>query len=241
MGILSNTVIIITLLFLVIITMEGERPRNLKNRICLCVARYNEDLSWLKNIENDVQIKLYNKGETNNLTNYYNATNLDNVGREAHTYLYYIIENYDNLPEYTIFLQGNPFDHSPNFYKTLKDVLTDNKKILFKYFSEFEDRFFISDRDFPIEKIYNEIFKINVKDKTNLKDKEFRYGTGAQFLVHKTLILQHDVSFYKECIKHLYEDIKDIKYKHIEWHGKEIEYINAHVFERLWKLIFLGA
>jgi hypothetical protein len=36
---------------------------------------------------------------------------LPNVGREAHTYLTYIIDNYDRLPEYVMFCQGRIDDH----------------------------------------------------------------------------------------------------------------------------------
>jgi hypothetical protein len=36
-----------------------------------------------------------------------NHIELKNVGRESHTYLYYIINNYDNLPKIVIFLPGS--------------------------------------------------------------------------------------------------------------------------------------
>ena len=71
------------------------------------IARYNENLTWL-----DIQavklslddVYIYNK---NNKTYkpgiYKNNYILPNVGREAHTYLTYIVENYDRLKEYTMF------------------------------------------------------------------------------------------------------------------------------------------
>jgi hypothetical protein len=40
---------------------------------------------------------------------------LVNTQREAGTYLYHIITRYDDLAPITIFCQGNPFDHSPDF------------------------------------------------------------------------------------------------------------------------------
>ncbi|MGL1148113.1 hypothetical protein ACSTLH_00765, partial [Vibrio parahaemolyticus] len=36
---------------------------------------------------------------------------LPNVGREAHTWIHHIIERYETLSPYTLFLQGNPLDH----------------------------------------------------------------------------------------------------------------------------------
>jgi hypothetical protein len=37
---------------------------------------------------------------------------LPNVGREGHTYLHYIVQHYNSLPEHVVFLQGDPFDHA---------------------------------------------------------------------------------------------------------------------------------
>ena len=66
----------------------------------IVIAKYREDISFIKNFK--YPVKVYDK-----------STDYPNVGREAETYLRYIIENYDNLPEIVIFLQGNPFDHLP--------------------------------------------------------------------------------------------------------------------------------
>ena len=75
----------------------------------IVVARYNESIDWTK-FYNCI---IYNKGDpienTNTTTN---VTTLPNVGREGHTYLHHIINNYDTLSDYTMFLQGNPFDHT---------------------------------------------------------------------------------------------------------------------------------
>lgn len=79
--------------------------------IQLVVARYLEDLSWLNNIPPQITARVYDKSPSGNLPN---------VGREAHTYLHHIVENYDALPGLTIFAQGKPFDHAFDFHKTLR-------------------------------------------------------------------------------------------------------------------------
>ena len=84
----------------------------------LVIARYNEDLSWLNKVKNK-KITIYNKGES--IKEKY--IKLDNIGRESHTYLYHIINNYDNLSDITIFSQGDPFFHSPKFIDLIKDPL----------------------------------------------------------------------------------------------------------------------
>ena len=192
-----------------------------KNKICMCVSAFNEDLNWLENVDKYIKIKLYNKGNKSDIKDKYNAEILHNVGRESHTYLTYIINNYDNLPEYTIFIQGRPFDHSPKLYETLSNIITTNDKLEFKYISERIYNCKLSGcrlhSGLPLLKIYNDIFE------TNIIDKDFHFGAGAQFILHKSLILKHDINFYKKCLKYLDNDINPI---------------SGFVFERIWELIF---
>jgi hypothetical protein len=51
-----------------------------------------------------------------------NVVTLDNLGRETQTYLYHLINNYKNISDITVFSQGHPFDHSPDFIKLLKKI-----------------------------------------------------------------------------------------------------------------------
>jgi hypothetical protein len=106
--------------------------------IDLVIARYKENLSWLKDIPTNFNTFIYNKDDSIPPTRVFtrngwinkgaipspinapqNASiiNLPNIGREADTYLTHIINNYDNLADITIFCQGSPFDHSPDILK----------------------------------------------------------------------------------------------------------------------------
>ena len=54
---------------------------------CLIISRYNEELSWLNNFNEDFEIIIYNKGkdlETEIPNTIYNK--LDNIGRESQTW-----------------------------------------------------------------------------------------------------------------------------------------------------------
>ena len=84
----------------------------------IVIARYNEDLSWLKKLPKTIKITVYNKG-LDNLD--IPSIRLPNIGRESHTYLYHIIQNYDNLAEQTIFCQGDSIFHSPDFLELIKN------------------------------------------------------------------------------------------------------------------------
>jgi len=83
----------------------------------LVIARYNEDISWLNKIKNK-KITIYNKGKDDINKE---SIKLPNIGRESHTYLTHIIRNYNNLADITIFSQGDPFFHSPDFLKLIKN------------------------------------------------------------------------------------------------------------------------
>ena len=73
----------------------------------IVVAHYNEKLDWLAPKADHAHV--YHKGtdlQSPSTMKLYGWEKLPNVGREAHTYLHHIINNYETLPEYTVFLQG---------------------------------------------------------------------------------------------------------------------------------------
>jgi hypothetical protein len=77
----------------------------------IVVARYNENLDWITEAPfNKYDITVYNKGPNSDFTkpsNIKRVVPLENVGRCDHTYLYHIVNNYDNLAEITVFLPGS--------------------------------------------------------------------------------------------------------------------------------------
>ena len=92
----------------------------------LVIAYYNEDLSWVSNLAPLVgHITIYNKDSTKTwpknletlpqekLSLHY----LPNVGRDNHSFLTHIIQNYDHMPARTVFTVGNPT--LPARYSTL--------------------------------------------------------------------------------------------------------------------------
>jgi hypothetical protein len=81
-----------------------------KEEVQLVVARYTEDVRWVS-AYNDIAV-IYNKGRPNITANVDNIIELENIGREGHTYLHHITENYGRLKDRIIFLQGDPFTHN---------------------------------------------------------------------------------------------------------------------------------
>ena len=75
----------------------------------ICVARYNEDLDWLKTYKNNSVI--YNKGSELDEKQFKEIVKTKPVGTESYSFFSYIVDHYDNLPEVVAFIQGRVDDH----------------------------------------------------------------------------------------------------------------------------------
>ena len=164
--------------------------------LCVFVARYNENIEWTKQLSNVI---VYNKGP-DNLSDEYLQKNVPNVGREGHSYYTYIYENYDTLHDYTIFLQGCPFDHSPNIIQNIKKY--ENNSDLNIDFEWLSERILPCDLSgcsyhigLPLVPVYLKLFS---EHKSTM---QFKFGAGAQFIVSKKAILKRPRSFYLKIIK----------------------------------------
>ena len=159
----------------------------------IVVARYNEDIEWTKQFGDKVII--YNKGTDEII----GAISLPNIGREGHTYFHYICKNYDNLDDYTVFLQGNPFDHSPNVCELLDEYINNPLDIDFQYLnSEIITYNLIygcnSHPGLPIKELYEKLF-----DKQP-EDRNVTFGCGAQFIVSRERIHKRPREFYQKIL-----------------------------------------
>ena len=80
------------------------------NNVEIIIARFNEDLSWtIESPFNLFQYIVYNKGNNENFikTNVKQIINIENVGKNDHTFLYHVTENYVNLSNITVFFPGS--------------------------------------------------------------------------------------------------------------------------------------
>jgi len=185
----------------------------------IVVARYNENIEWTKQFPNVI---IYNKGQK--LNNGYKEVCLNNVGREGHTYYKYICDNYDNLDDYIIFLQGNPFDHSPNIISNLKKYI--NNKELNIDFNFLSENIHYSSLNLEcnkywqcknIHKNWERVFG------SNIGNHECIFGAGAQFIVSKNNILKNPKHFYENIVKMLEYTIDPLE-------GYDIERFHKYIF-----------
>lgn len=93
----------------------------------LVISLYNENPAWIPaalTTGTVDRVIVYNKGQ-NPLKfddNRIEVRNTPNIGREGETFLRYIIEDWDCMPEAVWFAQGNPFEHSPDIIDLLRAV-----------------------------------------------------------------------------------------------------------------------
>jgi hypothetical protein len=163
----------------------------------IVIGRYREDLSWA--LPYREHIIIYNKGEQQ-VDQFSDQRFVPNVGRETHTYYQYIVDHYDCLDNFTIFLQGNPFDHSPNIIHQLNHYLSQQEilQLNFDFLSRTILHTHLSGCPFhiglPMREVYQKIFGVAREHMT------FRFGAGAQFIVSKETILRRPKSFYQNIV-----------------------------------------
>jgi hypothetical protein len=87
------------------------------------IARYSEDLDWVENVPDRFSVIIYNKGPAITsraaLKRADAVVPLRNVGRESDTFFRHIVNKAEFSDGYTVFLQGDPFEHSPDIIKLL--------------------------------------------------------------------------------------------------------------------------
>ena len=169
--------------------------------ICIVLARYNENIDWVL-LYPTVQFYIINKGDSisRKLHACKNITihQAENLGREGGSYVDYINLFYNNLPNYILFSQANPFDKIPNFLDIVDLILT--KEITISGYLPIGSIILDMDQDWiknpqhGIENMYKTLFKKPWVGKT-----AFPYG--ATMAVEKTRILKRSKKFWEASQK----------------------------------------
>ena len=145
--------------------------------------------------------------------------------------IYHIYNNYDNLADYNIFLQGHPFDHSPNIIDDIKNILNDkNLELSFEFLTNkirtCDLKNCSAHHNLPLREVYNKIFNIDISNKN------IEFGVGAQFIVSKKTILKNSKEFYYNIIKLLDHSVNPIEGYVIERFHKTIFSFNSKIIDR---------
>ena len=211
---------------------QPVEPKN--PTVHVVISKYNEDISWCDSIPYTKII--YDKLEEPTTAAYIHRPN---IVREAETWLFHIITHYENLPDFLVFLQGDPFGHLS--YKTHHGI----NHYIDKYVSNFDKnkpqwgdlqllyRFGWHEEPihcYPMLRIddqYSTLFSSPVPERIG-------FASGAQYIVPKSLILCRSKTFYKK--------VHDMILKEFATVWTNVKYapdkIDAWSLERLWPYIW---
>jgi len=239
------TLILILLYFLYSRYLKKTHESFNGKNIEIVVSRFNEDLEWTNtNLFSKYPIICYNKGVNNNykVNNLKKKVKLPNIGRESHTYLYHIINNYDNLADVTVFLPGSVKTDVYNKW-TRANILMENLET-------HQNTIFIGAIHNNVrDELYN--FKMDNYDSTNSSNKNINPETKLEISVLRPYGLWYDNHFNDikiQCIS--YSGIFAVSKEHIlqkpkSYYKNLIKELSntsnpevGHYFERSWVAIF---
>lgn len=210
-----------------------------QGRIQAVIARYREDVAWADSLAWPCLV--YDKSGEPGVPDDPGVRALPNVGREAHTYLHHILAHYPDFPDYTVFLQADPFTHleTPTLsglheavdqavargvkYKGLAwyRIRCDGLGRPHDMHEEKARRWAGYGRDIPVAALFERLF-------AGPAPREFVTGSPAGLLlVHRERIVARPRALYELAMGLVLADPGDA------WN-------TGHAFERLWHLIFNG-
>ena len=179
----------------------------MKDRLVV-IARYKEDLDWLKDLNNPFMV--YNKGPE--WPYEIIRKDIPNKGREAETYFRSIIENYSILHQYKymVFLQGDPFEHCNDLFKQINTYDDENN---FGHLSESNSLVDLSNilylNDFSVSLIECLLKQNYLNQSGAVKSLLFlnfigvkvqscvwSYACGAQYIIPTSMILNKSVEWW---------------------------------------------
>jgi hypothetical protein len=199
----------------------------------LTIAHYSENLDWLGLINKGIEIFIYHKKNTNLLYNEKKEINknefeLCNTGRESHTYLKHIIDNYDNLSDIEFFCQGEPSEFPLFPHIVNEDIIPEYKQysVFPKTFKSIKGK--LTEHMINPDHIRDYGYPDTIDIWNNLFDYEppkiVRIVPHALIKINKEKILMHDKKIYEKCLDYFLDGNKNNLY--------------AWSFEYFWALLF---
>jgi hypothetical protein len=160
------------------------------------VSRYKKNVDWVYNLKDITKFCIYDK---ENPESEYNIP--VNKGNEASVYLKYIIDHYDNLPEFTFFIHDDEYawHHSGSIVDQFNEAVSSNK-----LYYNINDKCVLGSI-IPNEWYHSILIWYNIYIEKYIpinslpnKDWTQHHRGSAQFLVHKSLITKLPLEFYKD-------------------------------------------
>lgn len=197
----------------------------------LVVARYAEDLLWLRRVPRRFRVTVYDKGAEDPVLpqrHHLTRVQIPNRGREEYGYLRHILDRYDDLADITVFSQGKPFDHVPDFHKQLHALAFHQLAV-----ADFHWLGFIIDEDDAEGRLLFQRWACNPEGDT-LPMNEFWNELFAEAPPHvKTFYPSAHFAVTAECVRRRPREF----YQRALQLSAELPHA-GHCFERAWDAVF---
>lgn len=188
------------------------------------ISRFDRDTSWTRELtDRGYVVLVYEHGKTGSPNNPYNLNK--NKGKEASAYLKYIVDKYDSLPKYSVFLHDEmrAWHHDGS----MVDLFLRNENSKRRYFN-FNNRVCSSIKNdlWPHMKLFFAKFlEPYIGPREYFGDWTVNHLCCAQFVCHKKKIRQHPKKMYEDIYNWIMDT--DLSYQ-----------ITGRLLEWTWRIIF---
>lgn len=227
----------IALFFLLILLKRSSRS------VEIVLAKYKEDVSWTSRLKYPYVIYSKHANEPN-----YVKVGTDNEGS---SYLHHIVENYDRLSDWTLFMHAHEthWHHPSSAVKTCND-LDFNKlyqnRVGFHQLNHAKNgniMTYKNKKHQPSELTQDEYLQVCslmfTEDEVETIRKSIQNGItfppSAQFVVHRTRILSRPKEFYEKCLSSFDHPLLTRKANAKQYNSRSL---GAFFYESMWHFIF---
>jgi hypothetical protein len=181
----------------------------------LCISNYNNNIDWVKDYKNPYVI--YDRSDIEVNLSGLNYIKSPNVGYNIYDIMTFIIDNYENLPDYTTFIKGNIFPRhvsketfeklmNSKFFTTIFDYKLHNPQMPISMFSSEGNYSEINNNWYMLTwhprkyfNSYNEY--LNFIFDNPVLPQYITFAPGGNYVVPKENILKYPIEFYKNIRK----------------------------------------
>lgn len=195
--------------------------------VTVVVSKYNENTTWTAWLPKAWNVLVFDKSSDP----VKGSLPLHNVGREAETWLQYIVTHYHNISDTIIFLEGEPTVHSSiirdkeTFVRALRFIDRTRVSGVFAHY--------VCEAPFAYGLAYSEYFLYLFN---STQPQHFCYVPGAQYVVPRASVLARTLRFYRKLHDMASFDLP--RPDHVTKQVMNRSAIDAWTIERLWRYIW---
>lgn len=172
------------------------------------LSRFNHDVDWVKEYTDDVI--LYDRSEVP----LEGSIVVPNIGSDIYDKFTYIIDNYDNLPDFALYSKANLFKYiTKEEFDLVKDnrvftPLLTTKHAVYPPTCWYENGLYAEFNDFWYLNPHPAKFAPKITDFFKMTERTYNlFAPGSNYILPKENILQHPKSVYEELRSYLDWDV----------------------------------